>query len=166
VADEFLVPVGVQQTAVHEADPDRDEKKRAFLIAFAESGNVSAAARLAGVGRRTHYDWLKADKEYRAAFDAAQEDASDALEEEARRRALGYAEAVYDKSGNQTGMRHRHSDLLMIFLLKGLRPEKYAQQHVVAGKGKGGAILLEHIVAGTLTSDEKLESGVVDGELA
>jgi hypothetical protein len=147
-------------------DEASDAKKRAFLVAFAESGNVSAAARGAGVGRRTHYDWLKADKEYRAAYDAAQEDAADALEDEARRRAMGEWEPVYDKTGAQIGTRKKASDLLMIFLLKGLRPEKYAQQHVVAGKGKGGAVLLEHIVAGVLTPDEKLEKGVVDGELA
>lgn len=166
MADEFLVPSGLPPAVRATADPDRDALKRRFLIAFAESGNVSAAARLAGVGRRTHYDWLKADKEYRAAFDAAAEDAADALEEEARRRALGYEEPVYDRAGAMTGVRRRHSDLLMIFLLKGLRPEKYAQQHVVAGKGKGGALLLEHIVAGVLTPDEKAAAGVVDGELA
>lgn len=142
-----------------------DVLKRAFLVAFAQGGNVSLAAREAGVGRRTHYDWLKADKEYKAAFEAAHEDAADALEEEARRRALGYEETVWDKDGNAKGVRRKHSDLLMIFLLKGLRPEKYAQQHVLAGKGKNGAITLEHIVAGVLTPEEKLET-TVDGELA
>jgi transposase-like protein len=168
VADEFLVPAApppASAIAVREPDLIGDAKKRAFLEAFADTGNVSAAARAADVGRRTHYDWLKKDKDYKAAFEAAVEDAADALELEARARALGEQDPVFNKAGELVGHRKKASDLLMIFLLKGLRPEKYAQQHVVAGKGKGGAILLEHIVAGVLTDDEKAGT-VVDGELA
>jgi transposase-like protein len=177
VAEEFLVPAAPAATQIESvkptdracvvvADPIGDAKKRAFLEAFADTGNVSAAARAADVGRRTHYDWLKKDKEYKAAYEAAVEDAADALELEARARAMGEQEPVFDKKGELVGHRKKASDLLMIFLLKGLRPDKYAQQHVLAGKGKGGAVLLEHIVAGVLTANEKLDEGVVDGELA
>lgn len=179
MADDFLLPgetnEPIPETKLAIREPNTpigdtltaaDAKKLALLQAYAETGNVSAAARIAGVGRRTHYDWLKADKAYKAAFDAAHEDAADALEAEARSRAMGEWEPVYDKTGAQIGTRKKASDLLMIFLLKGLRPDKYAQQHVLAGKGKGGAVLLEHIVAGVLTPEEKLDKGVVDGELA
>ncbi|HET8626735.1 MAG TPA: hypothetical protein VFL91_04920 [Thermomicrobiales bacterium] len=88
----------------------RHLKKRAFLAAFAENGNASRAAALAGVHRAQHYRWLAADPDYAAAFREAREHAADRLEEEARRRALA------------------GSDTLLIFLLKGARPEKYAER--------------------------------------
>lgn len=36
-------------------------KKGAFLAAYAECGSIATAAKLAGIGRRSHYRWLKAD---------------------------------------------------------------------------------------------------------
>jgi hypothetical protein len=96
-------------------------KKRAFLAAFAESGNISRAAAAAEIDRRTHTNWLKDDKDYAAAFLEAREHAADTLEELARLRAAA------------------GSDLLMIFLLKGLRPDIYRERHEITGK-KGKAI--------------------------
>ena len=52
-------------------------QKRAFLVAFRETGNVCLACKVAGVGRQTHYDWMEVSAEYRGAFAAAQEDATD-----------------------------------------------------------------------------------------
>jgi hypothetical protein len=122
--------------------------KQKFLDAYAGTGNISAAAKLAGVGRRTHYDWIKDDAEYLAAYSDAVDEAGDRLETEARRRAVsGVREAVWHK-GVQVGSVQRYSDTLLIFLLKGARPEKYAEHHTVGGKGRGGAIPLELIVAG------------------
>lgn len=122
--------------------------KQKFLDAYAGTGNVSAAAKLAGVGRRTHYDWIREDTEYQGAYAEAVDEAGDRLEMEARRRAVsGVREAVWHK-GVQCGSVQRYSDTLLIFLLKGARPEKYADHHVHAGKGRGGAIPLELIVAG------------------
>ena len=62
-------------------------KKRLFLEKFAQCGIIAPCAKAAGIARRTHYDWLTNDPEYREAFAAAQLDADDALEAEARRRA-------------------------------------------------------------------------------
>jgi hypothetical protein len=122
--------------------------KAKFIEAFSATGNVSAAAKLAGVGRRTHYDWLKEDEAYKVAFADAVDEAADRLEVEARRRAVtGNVKPVFHK-GVQVGTVREYSDTLLIFLLKGARPEKYSERHVHSGKGKRGAILLEDIIAG------------------
>lgn len=118
------------------ARPDKlttAEKKRAFLAAYAQCGNVSHAARLAGISRETHYEWLTKDSNYAAAFQQADAQAADALELEARRRALeGWEEPVYQKA-QLVGTVRRYSDTLLIFLLKGARPEKYRERHEISG---------------------------------
>lgn len=103
-------------------------KKTAFLDAYRDCGNISAAARLADVPREDHYYWLKTDPQYAQDFAAAEEVAIDALETEARRRAIeGVAEPVY-WDGMQVGTKQRYSDTLLIFLLKGARPHKYRER--------------------------------------
>ena len=92
-------------------------KKAAFLEAFRTTGNVSGSARAAGMHRRTHYDWLEADAEYAVEFRDAKEDAIEHLEGVARERAVN------------------GSDVLMIFLLKSLRPEVYRERMMPAGGG-------------------------------
>ena len=76
-----------------------------------------------------------------AAFEDAMEEAADLLESEARRRAHdGVEEPVFGSlGGNQgsgeVGRIRKYSDTLLIFLLKGARPDKYRerQEHQVTG---------------------------------
>lgn len=116
-----------------------------FLDAFKQVGNVSAAAKLAGIGRRTHYDWLAGDPEYATNFADAEETAADALEMEARRRAvLGIKEDVLYK-GRVVATKKTYSDTLLIFLLNGARPEKYRARYDHRHTGsKGGPIQIQH----------------------
>lgn len=123
-------------------------KKRAFLAAYAITGNVRLAAISAKINRVAHYRWLAEDEVYAEAFAEAQTEAGERLEEEARRRAIEGVRRVkfykglpillpvYDKrgrpvldgAGNQTYepyAEHEYSDTLLIFLLKGAFPEKY-----------------------------------------
>ena len=86
-------------------------KKRAFLAAFSRCGSLSQAAKRAKVDRRTHYNWLKDDPAYREAFQQATIEAGDALE---------YKMSEMAHAGNVTAA---------IFLLKGLRPEKYRERY-------------------------------------
>lgn len=117
--------------------PNFSPKKRAFLAAYAECGNVTQAALIAKVSRRSHVDWMK-DPAYVEAFRAAEDQAADALEKEARRRAIeGVDEPVFYK-GDECGTVRKYSDTLLIFLLKGIRPEKYREnirQEVVGEDG-------------------------------
>lgn len=126
-------------------------KQRAFLAAYAKCGNLTAAAELAKTSRRNHYDWLAKD-EYRAAFDAAHEEACDVLETEARRRAVEGTERPVYQGGKQVGKVREFSDVLLIFLLKGARPEKYRERQAIEHAGPGGG----PIRAEAELSDEQL----------
>lgn len=144
----------ISRAQARAAAAQRRLNKEKFLAAYAQTGNVSAAAKLAEVSRRSHYEWLARDKRYAEKFAEAVDEAADRLETEARRRAVsGVSEPVLYK-GVQVATVKKYSDTLLIFLLKGARPEKYAERHVVGGKGKRGAILLEEIVAGAGNAEE------------
>ena len=100
-------------------------KKRTFLAAFAETGNISAASRLTGISRQAHYEWMESDPDYPAMFKSADQQAAEALETEARRRATqGTLKPVFYK-GEECGAVREYSDTLLIFLLKGAMPGKY-----------------------------------------
>ena len=107
-----------------QADAITRRKRTAFLAAFAELGTITHAARAAGVERKSHYNWLK-DPEYAVAFADAQEESIEALESEARRRAVvGNEKPVY-QGGELVGTIREYSDTLLIFLMKAARPAVY-----------------------------------------
>lgn len=112
-----------------EPDNSGHPQKRAFLAALIESGgNITKAVKAAKIGRSTHYDWLRDDPEYPALFNEAVRQAGDVLESEAIRRASdGVQEPVFYQ-GEKCGSVRRYSDTLLIFLLKGARPDKYAER--------------------------------------
>lgn len=113
--------------------------KAVFLAELSKTGNVSAAARKAKVNRDSTYaarDYEEkqdptaraAAMEFARAWDNAMEVAIDALEAEARRRAVdGTLEPVGWYKGESGGKVRRYSDTLLIVLLKGHRPEKYRE---------------------------------------
>ena len=123
------------------------KKRKAFLDSLRKTGNVSKAARVIGAGRQTVYDWRKEDKDFAGDWDDAIEEGLDALEEEARRRAFkGTLKPVFHL-GKKCGSIRQFSDTLMIFLLKGGRPEKYRDRHEITGANGGP---LEVSVSGAL----------------
>lgn len=108
--------------------------QRAFLSSLAITANVSKAAKDCEVARQTVYDHRDADEDFRAAWDDAIEIACDALELEARRRAEeGTIEDVYYQ-GEVVGKKRVYSDTLLIFTLKGYRPEKFRDRYEFTGK--------------------------------
>ncbi len=115
------------------------ERQDQFLDTFAKVGNLSASARTAGIDRQTHYNWLEADPSgYGQRFADAEERAHDALEQEARRRAVvGVDEPVFYK-GEIVGYIRKMSDVLLIFLLKAARPEKFRERWQGELTGKDG----------------------------
>ncbi len=60
---------------VIKGDQNLTDPQRSFLAAFREMAIIRRAGKVAEVGRQTHYDWMDASPEYRAAFEAAKEDA-------------------------------------------------------------------------------------------
>jgi hypothetical protein len=127
-------------SASEEADEERishtfaHRSKGAFLAAYKETGLIAVAARIVGVARRTHYDWLENDPAYREAFELARMEAADNLMDEAVERAIhGIDEPIFyrgkpvlDKQGRPVSIK-RYSDRLLIHLLKILKPHMYGE---------------------------------------
>lgn len=103
-------------------DYPEDGWQELFLAALADTGNVRMSCIRAQVSSQTAYAHKESDPAFRAHWDEAMENATDILEFEARRRALGKKDADPTKV---------HSDTLMIFLLKAHRPEKFDPQRAV-----------------------------------
>ena len=99
---------------------DKAEAKAKFLVALAKTNSsVTMACEAGGIRRATIYAWRQQDEDFAKAWDSALEEGTDRLEEEAARRALN------------------GSDVLLIFLLKARRKEKYADLHRQWHSGPG-----------------------------
>ncbi len=90
--------------------PKKREWKPRFVELLRETGNVTGSARAAGISRGHAYAEREKSPQFARDWDDALEEAADALEEEARKRAK------------------TTSDTLLIFLLKGLKPETYGDR--------------------------------------
>jgi len=108
-------------------------KKEKFLKAYEVSGNITKAAEDSGITRRDHYDWLKTDPQYVEAFENSSKIAVDALEAEAIRRAHDGVDEPVFYQGQVVGTIRKFSDTLLIFLLKGAKPEKYKERNEHTG---------------------------------
>ena len=139
-----------------------------FLEAFAQSGILEEAARVAGVARQSHYVWLK-DPEYQRRFAEANERAAERLEAELHRRLYEGTEetVVYqgevcyqrDEAGNITNkplIVRRKSDILLMFALKGAKPEKY-RENVKADINHTGQLAVTHRIELTRLNDAALD---------
>ena len=117
--------------------------KKEFLEDFAQTGNVSESARNVGVVRQTVYLWKDRDKKFLEAYEQAEIEATERLEQEARRRgAEGYDEPVFGMIGGgmagEIGTIRKYSDTLLIFLLKGRAPDKYRERVSQEHTGRNG----------------------------
>jgi hypothetical protein len=99
-----------------------------FLKTLADTGSVTTAVAVAGTSRTRVYELRKKDAGFAAAWDEAEEIATDRLEHEARRRAIeGVAEPVVSAGklvrgdDGQPIMVKRYSDNLLMALLKARR---------------------------------------------
>lgn len=131
-------------------------KKRAFLAAFRATASVVKSAKAVRIARALHYQWLE-DPEYRKAFERAREEAVQTLEDEAVRRAYeGNLEPVFYE-GEVVAHVLKYSDSLLMFLLRGWRPDRYNRDKVELSGVGGAPIAVDHRVAALaelLTPDE------------
>lgn len=108
-----------------------------FIAELARTGNVGAAAKKAKVDRASAYRARDAEgrdpagkveaEAFGAAWDTALEMSADALELEARRRALtGWLEPKFFK-GEACGYVRKFSDALLMFMLKAKRPHEFRE---------------------------------------
>jgi transposase-like protein len=89
------------------------ENRRRFLELVGETGNVRDACRALDLHRTTVYDWRREDADFAAAWDEAIALGTEGMEDEARNRAIN------------------GSDVLLIFMLKALKPDKYRERSTV-----------------------------------
>jgi hypothetical protein len=120
----------VADTRGHEWTP---KKQIAFLGKLGMGFTVAAAAKACRQSRSSVYEHRATDLAFAAAWDAAIEEGTEYLEQEARRRAVEGVrrERTIFYRGVPVGSEviREYSDTLMIFLLKGRNPEKYAERH-------------------------------------
>ncbi len=111
------------------------EKKAAFLEALGNKYTVRHAARAAGVGRRTVYDWREQDADFAQAWADVREDCIERLEETMYEKAL---------SGET---------LAGFFMLKGMRPTVYRDNVKIE---HGGALLNVGVDLSAMTAADRL----------
>lgn len=117
-----------------------DNQRQAYLDQLARCGLVTPSLRAAGVSRSALLNWRK-DKAFADAEDEAKEEAADALELEARRRAEeGVERERVIGSGDSARFitETQYSDTLMLAMLKATRPEKFAERTKSEISGPGG----------------------------
>ncbi len=111
-------------------------RQTAFMEEYKQCATITHAAQISKIVRQTHYDWISKDKEYQQAFAEAEVAATDALIQEARRRAIqGVEEPVFYK-GELVETIRKYSDTLLIFLIKGALPEVYRERYEFSGGAK------------------------------
>ncbi len=113
--------------------PKKDCWQDPFLTELAETCNVRDACRIVGIGRQTVYDERKSNKDFARRWDVAIDEGVDALVLVARERAKGIEQDVFDKDGANTGTKVRYSDVLLMFLLKAHRPERFRDNMHITG---------------------------------
>jgi hypothetical protein len=130
----------VDTTAV---DRGLHPKKAAFLKAYALTGIIARAAEVAEVTRMAYYKWCEHDQDFKLAAEQARQEAADHLEHYLFQRAAGAGKKVRRTYAVVKGKRvlteeveeEGPSDTAAIFLLKGIRPEKYRERAEVSVTG-------------------------------
>jgi hypothetical protein len=115
------------------------KKRETFLRALAETSNVTHSATLVKMSRQRMYQIRDEDPDFAEAWADAEQQAADNLEAEAWRRGHEGIKEPLHYQGELTGdFVQKYSDTLLIFLLKGARPDKYRDfksvDHTTGGK--------------------------------
>lgn len=128
---------------------DSRRRRRAFLRALAQTGNVGMACAAAGWSRSAANALRRADEAFSQSWSDALDTAADIMEAAAFQRAVHGVEREnwrLDKEGNPVHVSTtvEYSDQLLVALLKGARPEKFRENHRVEHEAgsKGGVLLL------------------------
>ena len=106
-----------------------EEKMRRFIETLADTGQVGLAAKAVGMSRESAYKLRRAPHAaaFARAWDAARHHAGAFLEDVAFERALeGVEHNVYNEYGQVIFTKRVVSDRLLMFLLRHLKPERYA----------------------------------------
>lgn len=109
-----------------------------FLVELAEFGNVREACRRAKLTRSKLYQWRENDEAFAKRWDEAYALGVAGLEDEARRRAAEGVDKPVFQQGEQVGKVREYSDGLLMFLLKGAKPDVYKERVSAEHSGPNG----------------------------
>ena len=105
--------------------------KIALITALAQLGSVTRACQVVDISTVSVWNWKREDDNFRDAFNRAMEMAADLMDDELMRRACeGVLRPIF-QGGKLVGSVRERSDTLLIFGLKGAKPEKYADRQKV-----------------------------------
>jgi hypothetical protein len=113
----------------------------AFLAALRETGQVTRSCELSDISRNTVYTHRREEPEFAIEWDKALEDAAGTLEDEAWRRARDGVNKPIVYQGMVMGTQKEYSDTLLMFMLKGIKPDKYADKVVIRISPEHAALL-------------------------
>lgn len=135
------------------------KKREAFLEALARTGRVMDSALAAGYTDTTYLQKMRReDEEFAEQWADALESAADVLEDEAVRRAVsGVEEPVFYK-GKVVGYKLNYSDQLMMFMLRGMRPDKFNNRGSTDVNVNFGVAVLPM----TMTNEDDWEKNAVE----
>lgn len=120
-------------------------KKQAVLACIEATGHVGRSCAAAGVGRRTFYDWLETDAEFRAGYEKARQRGRDVILDAATERAVWGLERLkfskdgvpcYDPRTGKVYVERQFSDHVLMGLLTAAFPERFAQRSKVEHTGQ------------------------------
>lgn len=103
------------------------KRQAEFLALIAMGWAVNHAAKRVGIIKQTVYALRDRDEGFAAAYIEAKKEKVENLEQEAYQRAMGREEIIVGKNGEEHIVK-KYSDLLMIFLLKAEKPDKYREK--------------------------------------
>lgn len=134
------------------------KRKERFLAALSKVLMVTAAAKAAGVGRRTVYNWRDTDPEFAARLQDHADEIDDAIDAELDRRGrVGWIEPVFGNLGGKEGTGivgeiRKFSDAALIFRAKTRPSGRFRERVELTGKNGGP---MEHAIT-------RIERAIVD----
>lgn len=125
-----------------------------FLKTLASTCNVTVSAATIGMSRGHMHHVRRNDKEFAKSWANAIEEATDALEAAARKRAIdGHERPIY-QGGKLVGHEIVYSDRMTEILLKAHRPEKFREKGFDLPPGS------EIVIAMRTTGDDKSDQAI------
>ncbi len=125
-----------------------------FLAELSERGNIRDSCRASGISRQGFYNRRNADEAFAAQVALAIEEAADALEREAWRRAVEGCERPVYYLGERCGGIREYSDTLMSLLLKAHKPDRFRERSEVKHSGE---VKQKHTYDLSKLTDEQLQ---------
>ena len=126
---------GINELIARDIEKLNKERKKKYLQSYARCGNLSKCARITGISLSMHYYWMNSDPQYKEAFAIARGIYDDSLEEILDDRVKHGTERDVWYRGEKVGKTRTHSENLLMFALKGAKPQKYRDKEIVGLDG-------------------------------